>query len=84
MRLEQALFCRIIPLYTLKICHCDWLNKEADWPIAELNKVKRESQTENTGKEKSGVWSPQQRDREASWSCCTEKRYQPIWRVHKK
>ena len=42
-------------LYTVKICHCDWLNKETDWPIAEQNKVRQESQTENDGKKRGRV-----------------------------
>ena len=37
--------CGIIPLHTAKICHCDWFNKEADWPIAEQDKVRPENQT---------------------------------------
>ena len=47
--------CGIIPLHTAKICHCDWFNKEADWPIAEQDKVMQENQTEDTKKKKGGV-----------------------------
>ena len=25
--------------------HCDWFNKEADWPIAKQDKVRQENQT---------------------------------------
>ena len=34
-------------VYSLYIYHCDWFNKQANWPIAEQDKVKQESQTEN-------------------------------------
>ena len=39
----------------MKICHCDWFNKEADWSIDEEGKVRQKSQTENDGKKKGGV-----------------------------
>ena len=42
-------------MYTVKICHYDWFNKQADWPIAEQDKVRRESQTENDGMRKGEV-----------------------------
>ena len=29
----------------MNICHCDWFNNEADWPIAGQDKVRQESQT---------------------------------------
>ena len=32
---------------------CDWFNKEADWPIAEQDKVRQENQIEYA--EKGGV-----------------------------
>ena len=58
------------------------VNKDADWPVAEQNKVGQESQTENAGKEKGrGVCSRQQMQREARWTCCTEKRYQATWQT---
>lgn len=63
----------------MNICHCDWLNKEDDWSIVKQDKVRRESQTEDAGKEKGGVWSPKQIQREAKWSCCTEKGYRATW-----
>lgn len=28
-----------------KLCHCDWLNKEDNWPIARQGKVRQENQT---------------------------------------
>lgn len=34
----------------MNICHCDWFNKETDWPIAGQDKVRRENQTKDTGK----------------------------------
>lgn len=57
---------------TAKMCHCDWLNQEADWPIAEINKVRWESQIENVGKEKGrvrGVTSQAQREKEMNVPC---------------
>lgn len=44
----------------MNVCCCDWFNREADWLIAGQNKMMWESQTENAGKEKNGIWSPQQ------------------------
>lgn len=35
----------IMPSYAVKICHCDWFNKQADWPIAEQHKVRQRNQT---------------------------------------
>lgn len=29
-----------IPLHCVNVCHCDWFNKEADWPITGQDKVK--------------------------------------------
>ena len=43
----------------MNICHYDWFNKQADWPIAEQDKVRWESQTENDGMRLSGVRSHQ-------------------------
>ena len=43
----------------MNIYHYVWLNKEADWSIAEQNKVRWESQTENDGMRKGGVRSRQ-------------------------
>ena len=43
----------------MKICCCGWFNKEADWPIAEQDKVRQESQIENARKEKGRVRSLQ-------------------------
>lgn len=37
---------------TLCECCCDWFIKEAGWPIAKQSKVRRESQTEDAGKER--------------------------------
>ena len=34
-----------IPLHCVNICHCDWFNKEADWPIVRQDKVRQENQT---------------------------------------
>ena len=33
------------PVYAVQICHCDWFNKEADWPIGKQDKVRQKSQT---------------------------------------
>lgn len=45
------------PLHCVRIWHCDWFTKETDWPIAEQNKVRQESQTENAWRAESGVAS---------------------------
>ena len=45
--------------------HCDWFNKEADWPIAGQDKVRWENQTKDTGKKNKGV-SRVSRDTERS------------------
>lgn len=37
------------------ICHYDWFNKQAEWPIAEQDKVRQDSQTENDGMRKGRV-----------------------------
>lgn len=34
-----------IPFYCVNACHCDWFNKQADWPIAKWDKVRWENQT---------------------------------------
>ena len=39
-----------IPLYYVHLCHCDWFNKEADWPIARQDRVRQENQTRDAGK----------------------------------
>lgn len=39
----------------MNIGHCDWFNKQADHPIAEQDKVRQESQTENDRKKKNGA-----------------------------
>ena len=62
------------PLHCVNINHCDSFNKEADGPIAEQDKVRQESQTENAGKKKGRVRSHQKMQREARWACHTEKR----------
>lgn len=38
----------------MKICYCDWLNKQADWPITEEDKVSWDSQTKNDEMKKGG------------------------------
>ena len=45
----------IIPLYTEKICHANWFNKESGWPITGQDKVSQENQTKNAGRKKGGV-----------------------------
>lgn len=50
--MENVVF--IYNLYQFK-CLCDWFKKQADWPIAEWDKVKQESQTENDGMRKDRV-----------------------------
>lgn len=47
----------------MKICHCNWFNKEADGPIAEQDKYRQQSQIENDGRE-GGVWGVARRCRE--------------------
>lgn len=37
------------PFVSGNICQCDWLNKEADCPIAGQNKFRQENQTKDTG-----------------------------------
>lgn len=39
----------------MKICHCDWSNKEDDRPIVKQDKVRQESQIENDGMRKGNV-----------------------------
>ena len=39
----------------MNICCCDWFNKEADWSVAQQDKVKRETQTKDNGREKGEV-----------------------------
>ena len=60
-----------IPLHCGNICHCDWCNKEADWLIAEQNKVRKENQTRRIleGKKvESGVAIQIQREQEMNMS----------------
>lgn len=45
-----------ILLHSMNICHCDCLNKEADWAVARKVEVRWKSQIENFGK-KNGVRS---------------------------
>lgn len=45
----------IIPSYAVKVCHCEWFNKQADWLIAEQSKVRQRNQTENAGNKKGRV-----------------------------
>ena len=42
-------------VYCANICHYDWFNKHVDWPIAEQDKHRQESQTDNDGMRKGGV-----------------------------
>lgn len=42
----------------MKICHCDWLNKQVDWQIVEQDKVRWESKTENDGMRQGGISKP--------------------------
>ena len=53
-----------IPLHGAYICGCDWFNKEWDWPIAEQDKVRWKSQTENAGRKKGVVGGVTSRYRE--------------------
>lgn len=39
----------------MKICYCDWFNKQADWPITEEDNVRWDCQTENDAMKKGGV-----------------------------
>ena len=54
----------------------DWFSKEADWLVAELDKVRWASQSKNVGMMKGEVGSHQRTPREARWACCAEKGYQ--------
>ena len=36
----------------MNICHCDWFNKEVDWPIAGQDIIRWKSHTENVRKKK--------------------------------
>lgn len=54
----------------------DWFSKEADWLVAELDKVRWASQSENVGMMKGEVGSHQRTPREARWACYVEKGYQ--------
>lgn len=68
------------PLHCVKICHYDWFNKQADRPIVEQNKLRRESRTENTGRKKvESEETPADAEREARWTWHTEKRYHVTW-----
>lgn len=42
-------------VHSVNKCPYDWFNKQADWPVAEQDKVRWESQTETDGKRKGGV-----------------------------
>ena len=44
-----------LTVHCVNICHNGWLNAQADWPIAEQDKVEWKSQTENEGMKKGGV-----------------------------
>ena len=54
-KLSQKLLNILLPC--VDTCHCDWFNKEADWPIAGQDKVRQASQTENAGRKKCRVAS---------------------------
>ena len=41
----------------MNICHCDWFNKEAGWPVAGQDKIRWENQTKDTEKKKGRVRS---------------------------
>lgn len=62
--LKSELWPSLPPLYSVKICHCDGINKEDEWPLAEQDKARWESETENAGRLKGGVWSLERRCRE--------------------
>ena len=42
-----------IPLHCVNICHCDWFNKEADWPITGQDKNRRRAK--QNAEKKGGV-----------------------------
>lgn len=44
-----------ISIHSVNICHYAWFKKEADWSIAEQNKIKQKSQTEYAGKKRGVV-----------------------------
>lgn len=54
---DTVMCCGIIPVYSVKTCHCDWFNKKADWPTAGQDKVRWEDQNKNTRKKKRRVRS---------------------------
>lgn len=54
-----------ILLHTVKICRCDQFSKQADWPIAELDKIRWEGKTEN--EMKGGVQRSQQPEEHTKW-----------------
>lgn len=37
------------------MCHCDWVNKETDLPIARQDKFEWENQAKDTGKKKGRI-----------------------------
>ena len=55
----------------MKICLCDWFNKEANSPIGEQDKVRQESQIQNAGKEKGGTTTHQPATEAAGNECAT-------------
>lgn len=58
--------------YTVQMYGCDWLNKKADWPIAEHNRLGQESQTGRMlggRRAESGVTSQTQREQEVNVPC---------------
>lgn len=42
-------------IHCVNLCRYDWFHKQADWPIAEQDKVSQECQTKNYGMRKGGV-----------------------------
>ena len=65
------------PLHCTNICLCDWLDKEADWPIAEQDKVRRRAKQKILGRRSQK--NSEQTQRETRWACHTEERYQAMW-----
>ena len=53
---QEKKYCTVLwnntSVYCVNLCRFDWFNKQADWSIAEQDKVRRESQTENDGRKK--------------------------------
>ena len=67
----------------MKICPCDWFNKQADWPIGEQNKDRQESQTQNAGK-KGKVRSHQPGTEGEGDECTMLKKVLPMWQSKNK